>query len=124
MNKSIIKKTETVNKVTDLINANSANSYQRLLATSAATTLDAMKLSKAVKAYLETAEKFLTEKQLKIVTFKAVLDSVKASEKYVNQEYFSFHEITLIANKLIKDNDKNVQRAERAAKQQVKANKK
>jgi hypothetical protein len=125
MNKSISKKLATVNKVNTLIETSqNVNSYQRLLATSAASTLDVMSLSKAVKHYVETSKKYLTEKQLQIANFKAILDSIKANEKLQNEEFFTFHQIALIANKLIKASDKNVQRAERAAKQQARANKK
>jgi hypothetical protein len=125
MNKSISKKLATVNKVNALINTNeSVNSYQRLLATSAASTLDVMSLSKAVKHYVETSKKYLTEKQLLIANFKAILDAIKSDEKLQCEEFFTFHQIALIANKLIKASDKNVQRAERAAKQQARANKK
>jgi len=125
MNKSISKKLATVNKVDTLIKSNETiNSYQRLLATSAASTLDVMSLSKAVKHYVETSRKYLTEKQLQIANFKAILDFIKSDEKLQSEEFFTFHQIALIANKLIKANDNNVKRAERAAKQQSRANKK
>jgi ribulose 1,5-bisphosphate carboxylase large subunit-like protein len=125
MNKSISRKLATVNKVDTLIKSNETiNSYQRLLATSAASTLDVMSLSKAVKHYVETSQKYLTEKQLQIANFKAILDFIKSDEKLQSEDFFTFHQIALIANKLIKANDNNVKRAERAAKQQARANKK
>lgn len=124
MNKSTQNKIAAVNKVTELIKTNDANNYQRLLAASAGAHLDNMSLSKAVKAYVDSAAKFLKPEQLKIVTFKSILDAIKADDLLKEQEYFTFFEIVKVANRILKANDANIKRALKAERQNKAAAKK
>jgi hypothetical protein len=111
ISKTLAKKQSRVNNFT-----NDANSYERLLTASANATLCNLGLNKALKDYLDAANQFLTDKQKGLLTFTNVKNEI-AQSKYASYTLFSFHIITLVCASIIRKNDNNTKRAERAAKQ-------
>lgn len=118
ISKNLAKKQERVNSFN-----NELNSYERLLTASANATLCNLGLNKALKDYLDAANQFLTDKQKSLLTFTNVKNEI-AKSKYANYTLFSFHIITLVCASVIRKNDVNTKRQERAAKQSKNAAKK
>ena len=100
------------------------NSWNRLKITGAAVTIDNLGLNKALKNYLETGKTYLTEKQVLILDFKNVVKFINESEKWREVRLFSTYDMVLICNTILKEEDKNIARAIRAAKQQAETDKK
>jgi hypothetical protein len=111
ISKTLAKKKSRVENFT-----NDANSYERLLTASANATLCNLGLNKALKDYLDAANQFLNDKQKGLLTFTNVKNEI-AQSKYASYTLFSFHIITLVCASIIRKNDNNTKRAERAAKQ-------
>lgn len=100
------------------------NSWNRLKITGAKVTIDNLGLNKALKNYLETGKTYLTGKQVLILSFKNVVEFINTSEKWKDVRLFSTFDMVLICNTILKDEDKNIARAIRAAKQQAATDKK
>lgn len=94
-----------------------SNSWERLKITGAKVTIDNLGLNKALKNYLETGKTYLTEKQVLTLDFKNVVKFINESEKWKDVRLFSTFDMVLICNTILKENDKNIARAIRAAKQ-------
>jgi hypothetical protein len=116
---------QIVNKL-NLIDSFTAdsNSWNRLKITGAAVTIDNLGLNKALKNYLETGKTYLTEKSVLILNFKNVVQFINDSEKWKDVRLFSTFDIVLICNAILKDEDKNIARSIRAAKQNAISEKK
>lgn len=93
-----------------------ASAYKRLLIASKAAKLDGMGLNKAIKTYLSAAKGYLTPSQLECVTFANVKAAIEDSPKYSELPLFTFHQITLVCNKVIKDHDAATRAEVKAAK--------
>ena len=94
-----------------------SNSWERLKITGAKVVVDNLGLNKALKNYLETGKTYLTEKQFLTLDFKNVVKFINESEKWKDVRLFSTFDMVLICNTILKENDKNIARAIRAAKQ-------
>jgi hypothetical protein len=93
-----------------------ANSFKKLLQVSRLTLLESMGLNRALKTYLVTADKVLTDSQMSHLTFAKVKAHINGS-KYKALPLFSLHQITLICNEVLKANDKNTARAVKVKRQ-------
>ena len=100
------------------------NSWNRLKITGAKVMIDNLGLNKALKNYLETGKTYLTEKQVLTLDFKNVVKFINESDKWKEIRLFSTFDMVLICNAILKDEDKNIARAIRAAKQQAQTEKK
>jgi hypothetical protein len=94
-----------------------SNNFQKLLHVANVTEVEMFGLSKALKMYIKNAKGVLTPNQLKVLTFENVLEFVQNSPKYNGLPLFSLHQITLISNAVIKENDRATKLAARAEKQ-------
>jgi hypothetical protein len=101
-----------------------SNSWNRLKITGAKVTIDNLGLNKALKNYLETGKTYLTEKSVLILNFKNVVEFINTSDKWKDVRLFSTFDMVLICNAILKDEDKNIARAIRVAKQQAQTDKK
>jgi CMP-N-acetylneuraminic acid synthetase len=101
-----------------------SNSLERLQITSAATTIEGKGLNAALKNFLTVGEKYLTDAQKTLLTFTAVKNAISKHETLKNKTLFSYFDLQLTCQRIIKEQDKNTQRAERAAKQAAKTAKK
>jgi hypothetical protein len=99
----------------------SENRYYKLLAISSNAKKESFSLSKIHSTFIEYSviqgENMLTDKQKSLLTFTKIKNIVKSSEKYKNKVLFSFHDITLICNGILKVEDKSIKIAEKVAKQ-------
>jgi hypothetical protein len=96
-----------------------ANNFSKLLHVSNLTEIDTFGLNKVLKLYLEKASEVLSKGQIETITFANVVNYIQTS-KYKDLKLFSFHQITLICNSVIKENHKATRQAERAIKQGAK----
>jgi hypothetical protein len=101
-----------------------SNSLERLQVTSAASTIEGKGLNAALKHYLTVGEKYLTDAQKVLLTFAAVKSAIGKHETLKSKTLFSYFDLQLTCQRIIKEQDKNTQRAERAAKQAAKVAKK
>lgn len=99
----------------------SENRYFKLLAISANAKKESFSLSKIHSTFIEYSiiqgENMLTDKQKSLLTFTKIKNIVKNTEKYKNKVLFSFHDITLICNSILKAEDKSIKVAQKVAKQ-------
>jgi hypothetical protein len=99
----------------------SENRYYKLLAISSNAKKESFSLSKIHSTFIEYSviqgENMLTDKQKSLLTFTKIKNIVKNTEKYKNKVLFSFHDITLICNGILKAEDKSIKIAEKVAKQ-------
>jgi hypothetical protein len=97
------------------------NNYYKLLAISSNAKKESFSLSKIHSTFIEYSiiqgTDMLTDKQKSLLTFTKIKNIVKSSEKYKNKVLFSFHDITLICNGILKVEDKSIKIAEKVAKQ-------
>ena len=100
---------------------NSENRYYKLLAISANAKKESFSLSKIHSTFIEYSiiqgENMLTDKQKSLLTFTKIKNIVKNTEKYKNKVLFSFHDITLRCNGILKAEDKSIKIAQKVAKQ-------
>ena len=101
--------------------SNDANRYQQMLAIGANTKLELFSLSKIHKAYIESSvingKCMLTDKQIELLTLTKIKAIVKNSEKLKDKVLFSIHDVTLICNRILSENDKSIQIAKKVTKQ-------
>ena len=99
----------------------SENRYYKLLAISANAKKESFSLSKIHSTFIEYSiiqgEEMLTDKQKSLLTFTKIKNIVKNTEKYKNKVLFSFHDITLICNSILKAEDNSIKIAQKVAKQ-------
>ena len=92
-----------------------------MLAIGANTKLDFFSLSKIHKAYIENSviegKSMLTQKQIELLTLSKIKAIVKNSEKLKDKVLFSIHDVTLICNRILSENDKSIQIAKKVTKQ-------
>jgi hypothetical protein len=122
-----MKTSKTNQKRIELINSfntETANAWERLKVVTAKTHIANLGLNKALKDYLFEAKDVLTEKQIKILAFKNVVEFISTNEKFNGVTLYSLHSIQLICNEILKQEDKNIARALRTAKQQAQTDKK
>ncbi len=97
------------------------NNYYKLLAISSNAKKESFSLSKIHSTFIEYSiiqgKDMLTEKQKSLLTFTKIKNIVKNTEKYKNKVLFSFHDITLICNGILKAEDKSIKIAEKVSKQ-------
>lgn len=98
------------------------NDYQKLLHVSNKTTVATFNLSQALKMYLNQTKGEFTPKVMQCLTMKNVIAYIKES-KYRNLSLYTYHQITLICNAVIKEHNRGIAQLERAAKQQAKVDK-
>jgi len=100
---------------------NSENRYFKLLAISSNAKKESFSLSKIHSTFIEFSiiqgTEMLTDKQKSLLTFTKIKNIVKSTEKYKDKVLFSFHDITLICNGILKTEDKSIKIAEKVAKQ-------
>jgi hypothetical protein len=122
-----MKTSKTNQKRIELINSfniETANAWERLKVVTAKTHIANLGLNKALKDYLFEAKEILTDKQIKILAFKNVVEYISTNEKFNGVTLYSLHSIQLICNEILKQEDKNIARALRTAKQQAQTDKK
>ena len=99
----------------------SENRYYKLLAISSNAKKESFSLSKIHSTFIEYSviqgENMLTDKQKSLLTFTKIKNIVKSTEKYKNKVLFSFHDITLICNAILKSEDTSIKIAQKVAKQ-------
>ena len=97
------------------------NNYYKLLAISSNAKKESFSLSKIHSTFIEYSiiqgTEMLTDKQKSLLTFTKIKNIVRSSEKYKNKVLFSFHDITLICNGILKVEDKSIKVAQKVAKQ-------
>lgn len=98
-------------------NSEEANNFQKLLHVSNLAETETYGLNRALKLYLEKAKGVLTKNQISVLTFQNVCAYINSSEKYKGLPLFTFHQITLICNAVVKENDKATKVAARVEKQ-------
>ena len=116
ISKRLAKKIEKVEN----FDSKNAGSWDRLMHVANLAEIDTFSLSKVVKTFLEASKKAgvgLTPAQKKVLTFNNVKDYVNKSDKYSHLTHFSFHQVKLICNAVIKANDLNTKRAAKVKKQ-------
>jgi hypothetical protein len=97
------------------------NNYYKLLAISSNAKKESFSLSKIHSTFIEYSiiqgTEMLTDKQKSLLTFTKIKNIVKTTEKYKNKVLFSFHDVTLICNTILKTEDKSIKVAQKVAKQ-------
>jgi hypothetical protein len=90
----------------------SENRYYKLLAISSNAKKESFSLSKIHSTFIEYSiiqgTEMLTDKQKSLLTFTKIKNIVKTTEKYKNKVLFSFHDVTLICNGILKIEDKSI----------------
>lgn len=99
-----------------------ANNFTKLLHVSNLAEVETFGLNRALKIYIEKASTVLSPSQIGILTFDNVRKYI-AESKYKDLPVFSFHQITLICNSMVKTLHAETKRTERAIKQGAKVGK-
>lgn len=98
-----------------------SNKWQKLLAISSNAKLEMFSLSKIVKTFIESSTingiELLTDKQKSLLTFERVKNVVLNTEKYKDKRLYSLHDVVLICNRILTENDKGIKLAKKVTKQ-------
>lgn len=113
--------TEKMEKISGF-NSEKANNFTKLLHVSNLAEVETFGLNRALKIYIEKANEVLSPSQIALLTFGNVKTYIEKS-KYKDLPVFSFHQITLICNGLIKEQHAETKRSEKAVKQGAKVGK-
>lgn len=100
----------------DLFQLETSNSWDKLIHVANLSEVETFGLNRVLKMFLDKADGILTDSQMSHLTFKNVIDVIKTSE-YSELRLFSFHQIKLICNSVIKKLDYNTKIAIKVAKQ-------
>lgn len=116
-----LSKVEKLEKSIKLGLSSEANRYQQLLAISSNAKLEMYSLSKVYQTFIDYSviqgKAMLTDKQKSLLTFERIKLIVNASEKLKVKRIFSLHDVVLICNRILSENDKSIQVAKKVTKQ-------
>ena len=116
-----LSKVQKLEKSVQIGLSESANRYQQLLAISSNAKLEMFSLSKVYQTFIDYSviqgKAMLTDKQKGLLTFERIKQVVNASEKLKVKRIFSLHDVVLICNRILSENDKGVQIAKKVTKQ-------
>lgn len=116
ISKRVERKLDKISK----FDAKNAGSWEILQHVSNVAEVETFSLSKVIKIFLNSANKSsngLTKSQRDVLTFANVVEYVRNSEKFSHLTHFTFHQVKLICNDVIKSKDLNTKRAAKVAKQ-------
>lgn len=116
-----LSKIEKLEKSIKIGLSNESNKWQKLLAISSNAKLEMFSLSKIVKTFIESSTingvELLTDKQKSLLTFERVKNVVLNTEKYKDKRLYSLHDVVLICNRILTENDKSIRLAKKVTKQ-------
>ena len=116
-----LSKVEKLEKSIKLGLSSDSNRYQQLLAISSNAKLEMFSLSKVYQTFIDYSviqgKEMLNDKQKDLLTFERIKQIVNASEKLKVKRIFSLHDVVLICNRILTENDKGVKIAKKVTKQ-------
>lgn len=116
-----LSKVQKLEKSVQIGLSENANRYQQLLAISSNAKLEMYSLSKVYQTFIDYSviqgKAMLTDKQKGLLTFERIKQIVNASEKLKVKRIFSLHDVVLICNRILSENDKSIQIAKKVTKQ-------
>lgn len=122
-NQQVNKKLTKVEKLDKAIDKglSSENRYYKLLAISANAKKEMFSLSKVYQTFIDYSviqgNEMLTDKQKSLLSFDKIKSIVNNTEKLKSKVLFSLHDVVLICNRILTENDKSVKIAKKVAKQ-------
>jgi len=116
-----LSKVQKLEKSVQIGLSENANRYQQLLAISSNAKLEMFSLSKVYQTFIDYSviqgKAMLNDKQKALLTFERIKLIVTLSEKLKAKRIFSLHDVVLICNRILSENDKGVQIAKKVTKQ-------
>lgn len=119
----VVKKLTKVEQLDKAINKglSSENRYYKLLAISANAKKEMFSLSKVYQTFIDYSviqgNEMLTDKQKSLLSFDKIKSIVNNTEKFKSKVLFSLHDVVLICNRILTENDKSIKIAKKVSKQ-------